>query len=331
MGRFIAVQQGGAFVHSDDGVTWTAAQYGVPFQSFWDNIAFGNGRFVISGGQGAGAAVGGWFYSADGINWHNSATTTGDAPNFISVVFDGEKFVGLADYSGLMNPVIDKIWTSPDGNIWTQIGSVNIGSGEGATNLGFDGTNYLFVTNGGKIFTSTDLVTWTLRTTISSFFEGVAAYWNGSLWMVISDGATATSPDTITWTTHGVIAANDVFTSLTFSAVYGGWVAGMNFSNGIDPPAIYHSGDNGATWTVLFTVPANNVVNNGLLIQGNNLYVFDQSGVISRSVNGGPMTAVFAGDPGNKYRAVIFAEPASPPAFIQVNPSNLSVVILPKF
>lgn len=100
-----------------------------------------------------------------------------------------------------------------------------------------------------QIFTSSDALTWTQRTTGVPNFSASAVAGNGSnLWTVGgSSGYIITSPDGINWTTR---LGPDIFTSFKCAHYANGlWVVGGS-SGGINP-RIYTSPD-GITWTQRF-------------------------------------------------------------------------------
>jgi putative Ig domain-containing protein len=294
MGTFVVIDNGAGFATSNDGATWAQGQFGTPFAQFWFSIAFGNGVFVVAGTP-ADFSVGAWWHSTDGNSWTPAITDTGVTPGNMFVIFDGLRFVTCIDQNG---DGIVNLWTSTDGATWANAGSFNIGGSDNVLAFSNNGGSlYIAATANGAIFTSPDLSTWTSRTNpVGAFGFAAGVWWNGSLWMIVSQQDPITSPDGITWTAKGTIVADTTFCAVTFSNVYGGWIAGINFPT--NSPAIFDSGDNGATWAGLYSVPGNGVQPGiSLFIQGNDLYVLDQLGNIDRAVNGGSMNTVFTASP----------------------------------
>lgn len=137
----------------------------------------------------------------DGENWTEYAIA--HEQQWESVCYGNSLFVAVAD-SGT-----NKVMTSPDGADWTSQTSQDkpwqsVAYGDGV---------YVAVADGGitqRAMSSTDGITWTLRTTpVDNDWQGVT--WGNGLFVAVSDTGTGdrvmTSPDGTTWT--GRVSAAD--------------------------------------------------------------------------------------------------------------------------
>jgi hypothetical protein len=125
--------------------------------------------------------------------------------------------------------------TSTDGTTWTTNGGLITSSNLNSVTFG----NSLFVVggSGGILFTSTDALTWTSRTSNTS--SNIQALTYGSVYVYAgAGGVVASSTDAITWTTR----ASTVSTSLT-AATYTSGIYVLAGSNTI------LSSNDGTNWT----------------------------------------------------------------------------------
>lgn len=109
-----------------------------------------------------------------------------------AVTFDGNQFIALGTDGSILK--------SPDGNTWTAATSVPSG---GMNSIAFGSVSgavvYVAVGNGGKIFTSADLVNWTTVSTTGSDLYNVS-FPNGSFVATGASGTLLTSTDASLWT-----------------------------------------------------------------------------------------------------------------------------------
>ena len=172
------------------------------------DIAYGNGVFVATRSNGV-------HYSNDGITW-NATNPVGFVGG--KIVFGNGLFVNVSNSGG-----IGRVFTSPDGFIWT--------SRTAASNDTWSGITYgngLFVavassyTAGGGIMTSPDGITWTLRVGVGGGgFTGVT--YGAGTYVATKTGSPGTmviSYDGFTWSdqTTGISSltvfyANGIFTT----------------------------------------------------------------------------------------------------------------------
>jgi hypothetical protein len=136
-------------VVSADGTTWDPLYPGVPEQ-FLNGVAYGNGKFVAVGGEGAMTT------SPDGITW-----TPGDSGTSLTlngVAFGQDRFVAVGEGGN--------IFTSPDGIDWTQRISGTIVS---LHSVAYGYAAFTAVGDDGTILVSYNGVDWSPHTSGTSF------------------------------------------------------------------------------------------------------------------------------------------------------------------
>ena len=141
-GLFVACGGGGIILISSDGLNWTNTS--VSTLSTFECGAYGNGVFVTAGwGEFGGDQVA---RSTNGVNW----TTFRHSLNYNAFCFGGGFLVGVGGSTAQ--------WTV-DGNAWTNtyVGAIN------CLSVAFGLGQYVAVGEGGAIFTTTNLLTWTPR------------------------------------------------------------------------------------------------------------------------------------------------------------------------
>ena len=152
--------------------------------------AFGNGMFVVTGLGPHWSCI-----STDGLNWTEDVTASMANAAWISMVFDGSKFIVLGNVaggSGITQVTYDGIhWsgggTLPGGIIqWDQLAYLN--------------GMFLAVGNGSKIAYSSDAVNWTLATAPANLYKGIA-YGNG---VFVAVGYNFTNISTVLISSDGV-------------------------------------------------------------------------------------------------------------------------------
>lgn len=219
-GKFIAVGNAN-IVSSDDGLSWSldATFSGALFY----DVAYGNGVFLA-----AEIADGKVFTSPDGKLW--SQTTT--LPNYVTTVayFPDQALFFAGGQAGYIIASDDAInWTnkasgttrniskirllnerlvavcsggtilhSTDGNTWSVV--TVPGFSGGFNDVAFKDGTYVAVGINGAIYTSTNLATWTPRTSgVSTNLNGVVAGATGFM-VVGSNGVARISTDGTSWT-----------------------------------------------------------------------------------------------------------------------------------
>jgi len=163
----------GELFRSWDGVNWAEVKHNTGLLH-WTRLAFGNGRFVMSGHR-DGETVARIACSDDGRIWSMAQVTDG-APIMKTVAFGGGKFVAAGDAGSMLwstdgiiwnsntvpgfpdfrqlawngstwmalarNPAnnwIEMVWSSTDGVFWTQRGNIGV---DGTRIIGHNGVFY---------------------------------------------------------------------------------------------------------------------------------------------------------------------------------------------
>lgn len=115
---------------TDNGTSWTPGSGGDGFYdpdistgsyNQYADIAFGNNRWVVVGQAGSYTRISS---SPDGVIWTKRDTRGGavsvpQTTSFSGISFDNNQFVAIGRNTGIANAFVSKIFTSPDGDIWT--------------------------------------------------------------------------------------------------------------------------------------------------------------------------------------------------------------------
>ncbi len=112
-GKGMFVAAGAGFVStSADGIAWAPSPFDAPRQLF--AIAYGDDRFVITGGHGS------VFTSSDGVEWTSRDSGVSGVTFLRGVAHGGGLFVAVGDeYDATAKRSVSTIITSPDGADWT--------------------------------------------------------------------------------------------------------------------------------------------------------------------------------------------------------------------
>lgn len=139
---FVAVGHNGLRLSSRDGIKWTHAQTGREGE-IYRAVAFGNGRFAAVGSYG-GANI--FASTTDGVTWETSTKDGEEGEHINSIVWTGDRFVGVGQGA---------TYFSPDGLKWERKPNSNAllfaVFGDGV----FVGSNWR-----GRILRSTDAIGW---------------------------------------------------------------------------------------------------------------------------------------------------------------------------
>jgi collagen type VII alpha len=192
-----------SIAYSSNGVTWTPVINSANSVLTFARAIAWNGYTWLAGGT----AVTGeerLAVSNNGINW--TPITTGVSPmmqEVRTIIWDGSSWfvggvAGAPSHAKIMRS------SAVDGRSgWTNIASSNVFESR-CRNIAWNGNMYVAAGGGvagtASVASSTDGDTWTTRLTTSSFTNGDAVAWNGSVWEVGGGGGEfAWSADGITW------------------------------------------------------------------------------------------------------------------------------------
>lgn len=206
---------------SNDGVNFsgtntTANIYGV---------AFGNSTFVAALPNGVAK------YSKDSIYWSNTGSIVGAANDLYAVASDGVKFVYTAQ-GGRAGYLYDVTGT------WTNCTITTANDHYGLT---YGNNVWVMGGRSGSLFTSTDGITWTYRTsntsnTILTTFYANNTYFYGGVNVI------GTSTDAITWVAR---SANARISAFAYDNVANVYVYGAQ--------GFYGRSTDGITWSQIYT------------------------------------------------------------------------------
>ncbi len=174
-GQFVAVGANGLVVRSTDGITWIPSSSG-PTTNY-RGITYANGQFVAVGSAGI---IG---TSPDGLAW--TARTSGTPENLERVTY------GNGIYVATGFNVNSPVRRSADCITWTA-GSPISG---GVFDITFGNGQFVAAVMGVNIFTSTDGLAWTARTSNSPFSLRGLTYVNGQFIAVGNSASVVTSPN----------------------------------------------------------------------------------------------------------------------------------------
>jgi hypothetical protein len=136
-------------------------------------------------------------------------------------------------------------WAAPvsSGVTWTFKGNTTVPT---PIALAYDGSTYVLVANLGRLFTSTDLITWTSRTSGFGSNTIFDVFYANSLFVAVgAAGLISTSPDGVTWTARTSNVSTNILRSVTYANSL--WVA-VGGGAGGGTGGVTTSSD-GFTWT----------------------------------------------------------------------------------
>ena len=195
--------------HADILNSWTTNQ--LTTNSYYlDNIAYGNGCYVITGENNDFGAI---YSSPDGMNW--TLRYSGGGPWGLTMRYEGGRFVGVGGGYGATA-------ISTNGTNWTVSTSLG-GSFGGAfiNNFGhgdmtFGAGTYIEVgdTNGvGNFLTSVDGIDWTPRSSSPSPGGHISSVaYNGSIFVAVgnNDGMSYTSLTGTSWVRRNILGGSQI-------------------------------------------------------------------------------------------------------------------------
>ena len=182
---------------STDAVTWTSRT--VPANT-WNAVGYGNGNFVIA------SATGNIATSTDAITWTAKTSPTISAIN--GVAYQNNIWLAVGSSTLL---------ASTDSNTWYSLFSNN-------QTTTYGNGLYVIGAAGGRIATSTNGTTWSLKNSGTTSAINRLTYGNGVYVAVGAGGLVLTSTDATTWTsrTSGTASALNAVTYGNGLYVYGG-------------------------------------------------------------------------------------------------------------
>jgi photosystem II stability/assembly factor-like uncharacterized protein len=176
---FVIIGDNGIIVSSADGTTWQAQTSNT--SEHLSSIVYGNGLFVCVGYSGT------TITSSNGTTWTKQASNTSD--NLYSIIYGNGLFVVVGNGG---------IFSSYSGSTWTHRSSE---LKEAAIKITYENNLFVAVGNYGKnIVTSSDGITWEVKSLNLANWYGIA--YGNNLYLAVgsSPAIIATSPDGITWT-----------------------------------------------------------------------------------------------------------------------------------
>jgi len=269
---------------SPDGTNW-AKQYGSQFQII-RSIAFGNGKWVAVGGQGA-PADGLIMTSADGTNWTQLIVPT--ESTFWSVAFGNGKFV--VDGAPILTSSDGVSWYPNPGTSSYPYGSVHFVGGQFLLPHGGGGTG----TSPGLAL-SADGIHWSdtfYNTDYPLQTAPLAMAAGGGVFVAVGyDGMILTSPDLINWTYRSFPPG-------------GAGINGMAYGNGMyvavnsESPYFALSKD-GLAWHPTFVPQASSgpiTFGNGIFLTGGSPNLTSKDGIhwAAENHDGGQYCITYAG------------------------------------
>lgn len=190
---------------SEDLENWTEYQLNDSYLKP-SNIAYGNGIFVITGGAGTTNNTY-YYYSKNGINWIPKVLNTGENFSMHSNTckFINNRFVFTTGYrtsrSGQQISSTKQFYETTDGVNVTRH-DYTIQESKSTATMDIDYKNGMYVSIGelGSIFTSSNLINWTRRTSgVDVKLVGIS-YGKGQFVVTGDKGTILTSSNGINWT-----------------------------------------------------------------------------------------------------------------------------------
>ena len=216
-GVFVAVGNQATILTSLNGRDWTARSVGTTAPTIW-SAAYGKGRYVISGGEGALIRS-----STDVINWTNGLSTTG-AESINAVAYGNGFFVAVGRGQQINTSYI---LTSSNGLDWISrnVPTTNtlfgISPDFGANGVGWAEDLLVAVGDRGTIITSTNGANWVVRnsgTTVTLravlFHRGMIVLGDSGIVLGSSDGASWSVAAPVSFNVRGAASSGDAIVAV---------------------------------------------------------------------------------------------------------------------
>ena len=223
--------------------------------SYWNGVAYGNGKFVAVGDGGYSTT------SEDGLNWTEPSRPSNK--NLYAITYGNGKFVIVGASGNIITSVNGETAASQ-----VQVGTVNWES------VCYGNGKFVAVGASGYTTTSTDGITWTTSVQVGSYSWNAVTYANGKFVAVGVSGYTTTSTDGTTWTTPVQVGSSSWQAVVYGNGYYAAAGDGGYFSRSPD----------GIAWTTPEQKGSNTWV--GITFNNHDFIAVGTSGYISTSING---------------------------------------------
>ncbi len=202
---FVTVGAAGTVVFSTDGTTWTTKTSGT-VADLYAVTTPGTGAIVAVG------AAGTTIFSADGTTW--KAATSATSKNLYAATYGVGRYVAVGAGGTIVTSTDGATWQAVAANTSNDLRAVTLGvflntTGTGATAT--TTTTNVFVALGaaGTVLTSSDGLTWTLRSPMSVNTMNAVAF-SGQFVAVGNASSIYTSADGVTWQAQVSGSVNDL-------------------------------------------------------------------------------------------------------------------------
>lgn len=255
--RFVVVEGNfsNAAAYSTDGVTWTTAilpaNVDGSTESNWQDVTFGNGRFVAIADSAPGAA-----YSFNGATWFTATLPSNQ--DWRKITYGSGVFLALSDGETAASSEDGVSWTTRSSTVTTlsvtataeddsTAWATGVNSSVNTWNAMAFGAGVYVATADNPIrasYSTNGGATWTAGTIPTGTDDAKCVAYGSGTWVIpyYSSNDVATSTDGITWTFQSnVLTATRLWTSIGYGAGY--------FVIVTDGTVTVQVSTNGTTWT----------------------------------------------------------------------------------
>jgi flagellin len=195
--RFFATGEGQTVAYSDNGKDWEIGIDGGAHYFF--DIARNGDLYMATGNAGLA-------YSNDGINWSYTDPNINQAS--LDLISNGSDFVWLQG---------SELKTSSDGIGWTEHFNFYDTFNVGEPDIAYNGDMYVVGNRDGRTFTSTDLINWTERQTLSENILEVK--WENNQFIAISRGEYGDDQSIVSYSKDGINWTRSIIDDPNISSV----------------------------------------------------------------------------------------------------------------